>query len=306
MIEDLELNEIIALGPEVEPISIEDNDPDAISPIMYPKNYSCAMSYLRAIMTISEYSLRALRLTAYIISLNPAHYTIWTYRADCLFALDVDLEVELRYLEEMAGESSKNYQIWHHREVIVEKMGKLPEHERDFLAHMLDEDAKNYHVWCYRLWLCKTFTEMALDELDYTEMLIRRDVYNNSAWNHRYFVLFELKPDRLSRDIDDEISFVKEIIMLADENQAAWAYLQAIYKASSRSMQDILSFVSGIDSMPAQNLYATILCQRAQKGYISEVLAIYKKLETDDPIRCRYWQYKASTIAASDQALVAD
>lgn len=62
---------------DVVPLPQDDGGPDALATISYTAEYSEAMSYLRAVMAANEYSERALRLTEHIITLNPAHYTVW-------------------------------------------------------------------------------------------------------------------------------------------------------------------------------------------------------------------------------------
>jgi protein farnesyltransferase/geranylgeranyltransferase type-1 subunit alpha len=70
------------------------------------------MDYFRAVTISNEKSERVLQLTEDIIDMNPAHYTIWNYRQDVLFALDSDLDKELDYIDEIAEDQIKNYQIW--------------------------------------------------------------------------------------------------------------------------------------------------------------------------------------------------
>lgn len=112
----------------------------ALATIMYTPRYSEAMSYLRAVTAANEYSERALALTEDIISMNPAHYTVWLYRFRALRELwglggggdwngwagvgadggggvseDVVAGVmqELGWLEGVSERHLKNYQIWY-------------------------------------------------------------------------------------------------------------------------------------------------------------------------------------------------
>jgi protein farnesyltransferase/geranylgeranyltransferase type-1 subunit alpha len=72
-----------ASDPEWEsitPIQLDDGSDSGAMPlacIAYPAEYLEATSYLRAVMAANEMSERALRLTEDVISLNPAHYTVW-------------------------------------------------------------------------------------------------------------------------------------------------------------------------------------------------------------------------------------
>ena len=61
---------------DVEPLPQQDTG-HPLASIAYTEEYSESMSYLRAIMAKSEYSQRGLELTDHIISMNPAHYTVW-------------------------------------------------------------------------------------------------------------------------------------------------------------------------------------------------------------------------------------
>jgi protein farnesyltransferase/geranylgeranyltransferase type-1 subunit alpha len=67
------------------------------------------MGYLRAVMASKEHSPRVLSLTEHIITVNPAHYTVWLYRASTLFALSSPLFSELVWVNEVALENQKNY-----------------------------------------------------------------------------------------------------------------------------------------------------------------------------------------------------
>ena len=84
----------------------------ALASIAYSARYSTAMSYLRAVMTRNEYSERALSLTEDIIGMNPAHYTVWLYRAKIIRELAKDVLAELAWLDGVSRRSLKNYQIW--------------------------------------------------------------------------------------------------------------------------------------------------------------------------------------------------
>lgn len=64
---------------DIEPIPQDDGN-NPLAAIAYSDEYSEAMSYLRAVMAKNEYSERVLGLTDRIISMNPAHYTVWYER----------------------------------------------------------------------------------------------------------------------------------------------------------------------------------------------------------------------------------
>jgi protein farnesyltransferase/geranylgeranyltransferase type-1 subunit alpha len=57
--------------------SQNDEGPTPLAAIAYKPEYLEATSYLRAVMAANEMSDRALQLTEDVISMNPAHYTVW-------------------------------------------------------------------------------------------------------------------------------------------------------------------------------------------------------------------------------------
>jgi protein farnesyltransferase/geranylgeranyltransferase type-1 subunit alpha len=61
----------------VVPLIQEETVPTPLAQINYPDAYIEAMSYLRAIMADNEKSPRVLDLTADIINMSAAHYTVW-------------------------------------------------------------------------------------------------------------------------------------------------------------------------------------------------------------------------------------
>lgn len=62
---------------DIQPLPQDDGGPNPLAAIAYAEEYSEAMAYLRAIMSVNEMSGRALDLTKDIIRMNPAHYTVW-------------------------------------------------------------------------------------------------------------------------------------------------------------------------------------------------------------------------------------
>ena len=187
-----------------------------LATIAYSPAYLDATSYLRALMARNEYSERAVALTADVIAMNPAHYTVWLYRVKCLKVMNsLDspqpggggqprpaptatsshrwIHDELSWLNAVSRKNLKNYQIWHHRRSLVDLLPTPPADEADFLTAMLALDTKNYHVWTYRQWLCARFPEHLLSdpgELERVEVMIEQDIHNNSAWCHRWFLVF--------------------------------------------------------------------------------------------------------------------
>jgi protein farnesyltransferase/geranylgeranyltransferase type-1 subunit alpha len=62
---------------DIEPLPQDDGSLHPLAAIAYTEEYSEAMGYLRAVMANNEFSDRVLGLTEHIISMNPAHYTVW-------------------------------------------------------------------------------------------------------------------------------------------------------------------------------------------------------------------------------------
>ena len=91
-------------------------------------------------------------MTALCLEFNPANYTVWHFRRQCLTdqqltpeILDQDLDLASR----LGGANPKNYQIWYHRRALLETSGLEEDRARkelSYVATVLDEDAKNYHV----------------------------------------------------------------------------------------------------------------------------------------------------------------
>lgn len=289
---------------DVEPLPTDEGGPNPLAAIAYSDEYGEAMSYLRAVMAANELSERALSLTEHLIEMNPAHYTVWLYRAKLLFALNSDLKEELAWLSQTALDHQKNYQIWHHRNLIVDHLGSCAG-ETDFVEQMFELDAKNYHVWSYRQWLVQRFDLWEHGELEFTEMMLQKDIRNNSAWNHRWFVINGREAKGIAGVADAnirdrEIEFAKTALAKAPQNRSAWNYLNGIRRASKMPLADLkpiaeayadLTETGEVRSSHALDLLAEILAEedatKSQAGSILDLLA-----QTYDPIRKNYWEYR--------------
>ncbi|KAL1624903.1 CAAX geranylgeranyltransferase alpha subunit [Diplodia seriata] len=289
---------------DVEPIPLDDGGPNALAAITYTEDYDEAMGYLRAIMAKNEMSDRAIALTEDIIQSNPAHYTVWLYRARNVLSLGKDLREELAWLNAAALRNLKNYQIWHHRQTIVDALGDAAG-EQDFIARMLAKDAKNYHVWSYRQWLVRRFGLWADGELEAVEALLREDVRNNSAWNHRWFLVFGGNPDNFSQKkvLDREMDYAKAAVKLAPQNQSPWNYLRGIVRHAKLPLSTLKEFAQQyasvekpdeVSSSHALDLLADIYSEESSKENAAKAYDLLA--ERFDPIRENYWNYRKSLL----------
>ncbi|KAK1754525.1 hypothetical protein QBC47DRAFT_384149 [Echria macrotheca] len=319
-----------ALDPEwddVVPIPHEEPD-GALAVIAYPAEYAEAISYLRAVMASKEYSDRCLRLTETIIEMNPAHYTVWLYRAAIIQALKLSIPYEMEWLNKVALDNLKNYQIWHHRHLLVdsyyptiaedaEATKEFGAAEQAFLTRILAEDAKNYHVWSYRSYLVdKLGMWDDPGELAAVEDLIDADVRNNSAWSHRFFLVFshparstpgvaatEPDPAAPSEIVDREVSYAKDKIVLAPQNQSPWNYLRGVLVKGGRKLAEAEEFSSQfvvglgegggreeVTSTHALDLLAEIYAEKGDKERAD--LCLRRLGEKWDRIRVGYWEWR--------------
>ena len=285
-------------------------------------------------MVAKEYSPRCLRLTETIIDMNPAHYTVWLYRAEILLAMALPIPAELAWLNAVALEHLKNYQIWHHRHLLIDQhhptiasdpaaVADLAAKERAFLGQILEADTKNYHVWSYRSYLVAKLNLFAdVEERRAVEKLVDADVRNNSAWSHRFFVVFsdpaastpgalstEFDPAVPAETVDREINYAQSKIHLAPQNQSPWNYLRGVLVKGGRELASVEKFVEGfvtglgekggkeeVRSTHALDLLAEIYKEKGEKEKAD--LCLRRLGEKWDQIRVGYWEWRRKCLEA--------
>lgn len=151
-------------------------------------------------MSAEELSERTLKVTEYIIAINPAHYTCWGFRLRALLhvaktqspqptsvadsgevvakqeELTVGseeaelkwLEGEIQYLDKVAVQFEKNYQIWHHRQMVMDRIGEL-------LGGRSETIHTNHKI-----------RDMVKNEQAFTGKMFDLDSKNYHVWSYRY------------------------------------------------------------------------------------------------------------------------
>ncbi|KAL5604184.1 hypothetical protein BROUX41_002165 [Berkeleyomyces rouxiae] len=329
--------QLVALSEDVEwedvpPIPATEPE-GSLAAIAFPPKYAEAASYLRIVMANNEMSERAFRLTAHIIEMNPAHYTVWLYRFRIMEALKLPFDNEIEWLNDVSLQHLKNYQIWHHRQLLVDahyptiagdksKISPLVRSETQFIGKMLVADAKNYHVWSYRQWLVRRLGMWDISELLATQNYIEEDLRNNSAWSHRFFLVFsdpaassgeavhatEADPKVPHAIIERELKYAREKIQLAPQNQSPWNYLKGVLAKAGRGIETEKAFVEtfvrkvgeGDDdevvlSTHALDLLADIHVAEGEKA--KAAVCLERLSEKWDPIRAGYWKLRKQQLA---------
>lgn len=314
---------------DVTPIEQDDGGSEALATIAYADGYREASSYLRAVMAAGESSERALALTANVIELNPAHYTVWLYRAGLLKDLDKSIPDEMEWLNDISLRHIKNYQIWHHRQILIDRWAaRQPElfpsdtasgsafaregpiaSELEFLATMLSKDAKNYHVWSYRHWLVRRFSLWTgFGEVEECERFLRLDVRNNSAWNHRWFVVFGREKAGVPLPADawqTELEYVQEAIRVAPQNESAWNYLRGLMRKERRPWSEQAAFAkeftgdlkdeAAIRSTFALDFLADAAAEDPGSRPVADA-ALTLLADRFDPIRKDFWNHRRKVL----------
>lgn len=246
----LSVQDIPEIFHDLTPIPQNDG-PDRVCVIQYPSAFTLAYNYMRAVWAAKELSERALKLSATCLKLNPANYTVWNFRRQCLQFLGLtknkaSVQNDLDLAASLGGKNPKNYQIWYHRRAVLEIHGarEFLDEELDYIAHVLEEDAKNYHAWSYRQWILMTVDDEPTweRELEFTRELIEQDIRNNSAWNQRWLVNHRgrsgnhpLSLDVARREADFAID---QGASLDPYNESPWRYLIGILREQQRSVQE--------------------------------------------------------------------
>ncbi|CAN8095169.1 unnamed protein product [Discula destructiva] len=310
---------------DVIPMPVEDGE-GALAAIAYPEDYAEAISYLRAVMAKKEHSPRCLRLTQHIISMNPAHYTVWLYRFAIVQALAIPIPEEIDWLNQVSLDNLKNYQIWHHRRLVMDhyvpaiqdapdKLAALAHSEQEFLTEILAEDTKNYHVWSYRQYMVPKLRVFGAGELAAAEELIDQDVRNNSAWAHRFFVVFsdpvhatpgltatECDPRVPADVVDREVAYAQGKILLAPQNQSPWNSMRGALVKGGRKIGSVEGFVGqfvsglgeeGEEKVTSSHALEMLAEIYAEKGELDKAdLALRRLGQRWDRIRLGYWQWR--------------
>lgn len=154
-----DIDPIEQFTPEIEILKME-----------YDDKFREISNYFRAILQKNEISMRAFNLTSELLLVNSTNYMAWYHRRQCLDNLNINLNSELIWLDEIGVINQKNYQIWHHRKVIIEMLND-PSHEKPFLERVFEEEPKNFHAWCHRIWVVRRF-KIFEGELEYIEKML--------------------------------------------------------------------------------------------------------------------------------------
>lgn len=222
-------------------------------------------------------------MTALCLRFNPANYTTWWFRRQCLASLSIPpssdfqskftffsqnfIAKDLALAAKLGGTNPKNYQVWYHRRNLLEQSFsdiksesdtdevsralELMNEEIEYIATVIAEDAKNYHAWSHRQWILKSINSESKwnAEIEFINGLLEDDVRNNSAWNQRWFVTH-----RGSKSIPFPIEDARQEVIFSISqaqqdpyNESPWKYFVALIKEQFRLIGTSPKFVSLID-----------------------------------------------------------
>jgi len=286
---------------DIEPLP-QDDGTNPVCRIAYTPQFIETMDYFRAIMKRDEKSERALSLTAEVLSLNAANYTVWHYRRLILMELKSDLKKELEFTSDLGSSNHKNYQIWYHRKFLIGQL-KEPLNEFEYTASQIEEDNKNYHAWAHRQWVIETFN-LWDNELEYIHSLLLVDARNNSAWNQRYFIVTKkatipISQERLSTEVNYALSFIQK----APNNQSPWVYLKGLFKGKNYSIFPSLknTMLEYREKYPACPHVISLLLDIYEQSNTTEDLKLAVKMADElansyDVLHKKYWNYRKNKI----------
>jgi len=310
---------------DVTPVP-QDDGPHPLARIRYPPGFEEVHDYFRAVQKKSEFSERALALTADVIQHNSANYTAWYYRRRCLKELGSDLKKEVEFADNWARDFPKNYQVWYHRRWVITEMiaeikqtSKTPDEadqrirelgQRELEYHddvmQVNNDFKNYNGWSHRQFIVSRF-KMWDKELDFVDGLLLDDIRNNSAWNHRYTVVKNTTWPITDAVRKREIVYTLGKLRRCAENESAWNYLAAFLGEGEgrkpwNSEPEVETFVGQVlaqapDPLQRCRFAVEVLAKiREAQGQTAQAAEEYSALAQIDRIRKAYWEWKRDAV----------
>ncbi|KAI5474636.1 protein farnesyltransferase/geranylgeranyltransferase type-1 subunit alpha [Pseudohyphozyma bogoriensis] len=236
-------------------------------------------------------------------------YQVWQHRRSIVLALNSS-DREIGFTTRALSFDAKNYHTWAYRQWALCHF---------FAPSGGDTSASK-----------ENREEVWKGEIEYVDRLLEEDVRNNSAWNHRYFVAFESGAEKGDGIVERELKYVKTKLALSPNNPSAWSYLRGILKFTSTPHSTLIPFVSPLaslssatpstrptetDGIPipaaaelpaylaiefladacveqATKLFSTAKSEAEEKS--AEAAALFRSLIQYDPIRTKYWEYRAT------------
>jgi len=225
-----------SLWSDIHPIP-QDDGPTPLAQIAYHPEYAIAMSYLRAVMAKNEVSERVLGLTGDVIRMNPAHYTVWSFRFKCLVGLSRLQEEEKKRRKDGGREGNKLTTTTktmaasevtrdegsnsEHKEEILQKQEEIAkgEHPNEEEEEETSSSTKNKFERNY--WL---------EELAYTTQIASIYEKNYQIWHHRQLIVDYLSlasrtnPNGIS--LYNERAVTQSMFDKDSKNYHVWTYRQ--------------------------------------------------------------------------------
>lgn len=211
---------------DLQPIEQHDGD-NPVCSIKYSEEFVETMNYLRAVLRKDERSERSLHLTKVCLELNPANYTTWHFRRNCLAAISSQqqqntpesrasatnvaatsiydetlVDEDLKMAAALGGPNPKNYQIWYHRRALLECL----------ISNKKETDAT-------RTELSSRSVDIAERELNYVTAVLEVDAKNYHAWSHRQWILRTAHSPKL---FEEELAQTHSFILTDPRNNSAW------------------------------------------------------------------------------------
>jgi protein farnesyltransferase/geranylgeranyltransferase type-1 subunit alpha len=102
----------------------EEDDPFFIT---YTPEQASLFALFNGLITVPEFSPRAIAVIEEMLERFPSHYTAWWYKFRILEEIGYDSHIELNFIGRIIAAFPKLYQAWHYRQWLVDRLPKPPD-----------------------------------------------------------------------------------------------------------------------------------------------------------------------------------